>query len=128
MKTLLLYSEKRARSFRAPKQVGTATANHAALTIYDFRKLVSKPYDGFSGGGKFYIVDAENVDAARAIIKAYHLTPTAFLEATEHDNGHTVCIGKTAMQAIFGAEKSIANWDRNIEKYGSVPISKTRAL
>ncbi len=112
MKTILLFSRK---GCRKPKQVGLATANGSAHCIRDFRNLIK------SEGGKFFIVDAEDVTKAREIIATQQPSQT-------FDDGKTMCVGDKAVLAIAGSAKALSEWDRNLEKQGRVYNRQSKAL
>lgn len=117
MKTIMLYTRS---GCRKPKQCGLATASFAGMTIRDYRSLAAR------GDGKFWIVEADNVDEARKIILQGNYSDNPRWKS--FDNGNTRTYGDTSHNAIEGSQRVINDWNKNLQQYGRVPRSKTYAL
>ena len=122
MKTLILWKRKRCRKAR---MVGTATATCSALTIMDFSMMALR------GDGTLYVIDAQNVNDARAIVGIYDEnkgSPERFKVPVSDTNGQIVAIGERAVQALSGAGQSIAQWGHRVATQGRVTASQSKAL
>lgn len=124
MNTFLMWANK---GERKPKVQGKATAQAAALTIYDFSRMAK------SGRGRFYIVDAETAEAARKVIHAWDKESGRGIDVpvgeTKFDGGGKItAIGARANQALEGAGVAISKWDERLAKQGKVTWAQSRAL
>lgn len=119
MKTLLMLIHP---GCKLPKQNGTATSTGSALKIRDMRNYA------VNDNAKFFIVDADSAEHARALIRDYRDSKLPPESIHTYDNEHTICIGTTANEAIAGSNSSISAWDTRLAKQGKVTMQQSKAL